>query len=236
LTLAELCEPLFLYVCRLNRLVRKGGAKDQAAVWHESRSLFAELHERAASQGGLATQFERVELPLMIFVDSVVRESRLPWAARWKGLANERGEHAGDERFFDLLDESLEDKTDAASERLGIYYTCVGLGYRGVWEGQPEFLAEKMKEMKLRLRDAAGADAARMTPEAYDHLRPGKETDVVVRDWVVLIVTVLAVLLASLFATNVYFYRQAAGGLGRSVERIGEAHEQVFGAGGGGQR
>ena len=38
MTLAEVCEPLFLYICRLNRLARKGGEQDADQVRTELES------------------------------------------------------------------------------------------------------------------------------------------------------------------------------------------------------
>jgi cytochrome bd-type quinol oxidase subunit 1 len=40
---------------------------------------------------------------------------------------------AGDEKFFDLLEETLNDSSEDASERLAVYYTCLGLGFMGMY-------------------------------------------------------------------------------------------------------
>ena len=59
-------------------------------------------------------------MPLIFFVDSLISESTLPFAAEWnrKRLAYERNELAGDEKFFDFLDETLAEKGPDADERL----------------------------------------------------------------------------------------------------------------------
>ncbi len=92
MTLLELCEPLFQYVCRLNRLARKGGRADPAQVAAEIRALMGDLRARAEKHPQLMPQVERIELPLIFFADFMVRESRLNYGSAWKGLAAERRE------------------------------------------------------------------------------------------------------------------------------------------------
>ena len=50
-------------------------------------------------------------------------------------------------KFFDLLDETLNDPSDEATERLKIFYTCLGLGFSGWYAGQSEYLRGKMLDI-----------------------------------------------------------------------------------------
>ena len=89
MTLLELSEPLFQYICRLNRSARKGGNYELGQVQSEVKALLAEA--KAASVGeNLSDQFEKIELPLMFFCDFMIKESALPWARDWKELAFDR--------------------------------------------------------------------------------------------------------------------------------------------------
>ena len=99
----------------------------------------------------------------------MISEIGLSWAREWKELAFEHQEMAGDEKFFDLLEETLKDKSPAANQRLAVFYTCIGLGFTGWYTGQPEYLRRKMKEIAARLQ-AGGqiADAARICADAYE--------------------------------------------------------------------
>ena len=101
---------------------------------------------RSASDPRLSEPGEEVELPLIFFVDSMISESSLPFAAQWNQnrLAYDRNELAGDEKFFDLLEETLKDQNDEASERLAVFYTCLGLGFTGIYFRQPEYLRKTM--------------------------------------------------------------------------------------------
>ena len=49
MTLLELCEPLFQYVCRLNRSARKGGSYEPTRVRAEIDALFEEAKAKAAA-------------------------------------------------------------------------------------------------------------------------------------------------------------------------------------------
>jgi type IV/VI secretion system ImpK/VasF family protein len=167
-TLVELAEPLFQYICRLNRSARKGGNYELNQVQSEIKGFLAEARGKSIA-ANLSQQWEQAELMLMFFSDFMIKESALPWAREWKELAFERHEMAGDEKFFDLLEETLKDKSPIANDKLAVFYICMGLGFSGWYTGQPEYLRRKMKEIAARLQ-AAGhfAEAQRICPDAYE--------------------------------------------------------------------
>ena len=121
---------------------------------------------------GLSEQYKKVELPLIFFVDSVIAESALPFAAQWnqKRLAYERNELAGDEKFFDIIDENLAQQGADAEERLAVFYTCIGLGFTGWYQLQPEYLRKKMRQIAQRIANYVESDEhSLVTPDAYRH-------------------------------------------------------------------
>jgi len=168
MTLLDLSEPLFQYICRLNRSARKGGNYEMTQVQADIKGMLAEGKSKSVGEN-LSDQWDKIELPLIFFCDFMIKESALPWAREWKELAFEHQEMAGDEKFFDLLEETLKDKSPAANQRLAVFYTCIGLGFTGWYTGQPEYLRRKMKEIAARLQ-AGGqiADAARICADAYE--------------------------------------------------------------------
>jgi type VI protein secretion system component VasF len=173
MTPLELCEPLFLHMCRLNRSARKGGSSEYNQVRSEIRVLLGDIKSKAAKEPNLVRQYEEIEEVLIFFVDSLIADSNLPYANDWhqNRLAYERKDLAGDEKFFDLLEETLKDSSEAATERLAVFYTCMGLGFRGFYSGQPEYLRKKMLECSSRLRNVMDVDEfSRICPRAYDHV------------------------------------------------------------------
>ncbi len=231
MTLLELCDPLFQYICRLNRAGRKGGHVEFTTVRSEVLGLFDELKKRAASDFKLASQFKAVEMPLIFFVDSLISESKLPCARQWnpikERLACKFGELAGDEKFFDLLDATLKDSGDEATERLTIFYTCIGLGFSGFYAGQPEYLRKKMQDIAPRIRGEMESDSqARICPEAYDHtdardLRPPPAG----RVWLMVLIFLICAITA--LGCNMYLFSKAAGSLKDSLRVILDQESKI---------
>lgn len=193
MTLLELTEPVFQYVCRLNRLARKSGAPsagdtsvlakspsgasprvaslDYAVVRSEVKALIEDLIQKSSGEMRLSMQAKKMELPLLFFVDSMIAESSLPFAGQWNQnrLAYERNELAGDEKFFDLLEETMKDSSEDASERLAVFYNCIGLGFSGIYFRQPEYLRKTMLTIAPRIRHLVEADqTAKICPDAYE--------------------------------------------------------------------
>ena len=171
MTLAELCEPFFQYVCRLSRSSRMGCDIEMDVARNDIKRLLEEMKVGASGEAGLAGQYEKVELPLIFFVDFMVKESKLKFAYDWQELGREKGELAGDEKFFDLLDAELAETGEAATERLVIYYTCIGLGFTGIYTGQADNLQRLMSRIGARISRMVDADEkAHICPEAYENV------------------------------------------------------------------
>lgn len=220
MTLLELCEPFFQYVCRLNRSARKGVRFEPAAVRTDLKSLLAEMRHRASGTPGLADQFDRIELVLIYFADFMIKESRLDFARKWEELAHERNELAGDEAFFDVLDETLADNSERATERLAVFYTCLGLGFTGFYTGQPEYLRKKMMEISARIRTLVDKDdGSKICPEAYEHTNTADLIEPPGRSLVGIGIA-LGGLIVVLIALNVFMYQSASKELLDAMGRI----------------
>jgi type VI secretion system protein ImpK len=171
MTLLDVCEPLFKKICLLNRLARSGaGSSDFKKLQLEIRELFQSMAKTVESDPALRTQWPKIEPPLLFFADSMLSENGSPVADIWNKsrLAYERNELAGDEKFFDLLDETLNDPSPEATERLKIFYTCIGLGFTGWYNGQVEYLRGKMLDISHRIGPWMETNrTAKLCPEAY---------------------------------------------------------------------
>ena len=171
MTLAQLCEPFFQYACRLSRSARRGCTLEMDDVRINVKRILEEMKVNASGSSELSIQFEKIELPLIFFLDFLIKESTLNFTDQWYELGRERNELAGDEKFFDLLDETLADASEAATERLVIFYTCIGLGFTGVYTGQPESIQRLMMKIASRISGRMDADKkAFICPEAYQNV------------------------------------------------------------------
>jgi len=145
MTLAEICEPLFQYVCRINRLARKGQRQDFGIIRSEIKAIIAEVRAKAENTPGMAILWDRTELILTYFFDSLLLSSKI--GQGWKPLSHERGKLGFEEEFWELLEDDLKDPSDGATQRLGVFYICIGLGFQGFYVGQPEFIRRKQLEI-----------------------------------------------------------------------------------------
>ena len=229
MTLLELAEPLFQYVCRLNRVARKSGVTptgdtvflskgggvppgtslEYAVVRGDIQNILEEMQQKAGKDFRLASQAKRSELVLLFFVDSLISESSLKFAAQWNQnrLAYERNELAGDEKFFDLLEEDLKDQSDEASERLALFYTCIGLGFTGIYFKQPEYLKSKMFAMAPRIRRWIDVDElAKICPDAYQGVDTRDLTEPPSRKVVAISMVFLALIVAIIISYITLYY------------------------------
>jgi type VI protein secretion system component VasF len=172
MTLVEILEPLFQHLCKLNRLGRAGGGVGPRLVRDELRAALAEARTRADREG-LGGPFDKIEVPVVLFSDHMVRASRLaatwPPPNGWRPLAEEYRHAGGDDRFWEALEEALAEPGESADQRLAVFYTMIGLGFAG-GSTRPDMLRKTMREIAARVRGLVEADlAGRITPDAYEH-------------------------------------------------------------------
>ncbi len=241
MTLLELTEPLFQYACRLNRMARKSGVKptgetvffakatvsrgaslEYTVVRNDINAILEDMQQKAEKDFKLGSQFKQVKLPLLFFLDSMISESKLAFAAQWnqKRLAYELNELAGDEKFFDLLEEELKDSSDEASERLAVYYVCIGLGFTGIYFKQPEFLRKTMLAIAPRVRRWLDADeSARICVDAYEGVDTRDLTERPSHKLLVIGIIFVCFTVAALLS-YIFLYRQSSNALNRSFDVI----------------
>jgi type VI protein secretion system component VasF len=178
------------------------------------------MTSNAAADPKVKPLYQRVELVLMIFVDWTIKTSGLGFAPDWRDFAAAQGEENGDERFFDLLDDTLRDSTPQATELLGIFYTCMGLGFTGWYEGKPDHLRKRQREIAARLRVPAEIDhASRIVPEAYEHVDTSNLIETPGASLLGIGIA-LACLTAVLFGANLFLYRASSRDLNRATGDI----------------
>lgn len=242
-TLLDVAEPFFQYICRLNRVGRHAGGSDSkvpgdtqfvskstksanrtfsmefGAVRMEIKELLDTLQKEAANDYRLGSQAKKIIEPLEFFADSIISESKLPFSSQWdkNRLAYDRNELAGDEKFFDLLEETLKDSGDEASERLTVFYVCLGLGFTGIYFNQPELLRKKMLEIASRIRGYVDADlTTRLCPEAYE----GIDTRNLVQpptSRLAILGIIFACFSIAVIVSYVYMYKDASAGLKKAL-------------------
>ena len=223
MTLLDACEPFFHRICQLNQLARTGKpTPDFTSLRRELTNLFNATRDRIVSDPNLERHWSKLETPLIFFLDSMISESALPAAHEWnqKRIAYENKELAGDQKFFELLDQHLADESPDSTARLGVFYTCVGLGFTGWYAGRPDILRAKMAEMLRRLDPGIRTEShLRICPEAYESV----DTRELIEPLPVT-GTVMALLFGGLFfafmVVNYFLYQQATVQLRDDIRQI----------------
>jgi len=220
--LLQLYEGLFQYVCRLNRAAKTEAQPDYARVRSEVNSLLVDIQRGAATEVRLANQVKQLELPMIFFVDNLICTSPLKFATQWaqNRLANERNELAGDERFFDFLQSDLADPGEEAKERLAVYYTCLCLGFNGMYQAQPDQIRRYVEQIFPRISEWLDRDPrTKISEDAYRYTDTRFLTEPPSNK---IILVVILFLFFSLSVMTVYYglYIKAASDLTKSVEKI----------------
>lgn len=221
--LLELYEDLFQYVCRLNRVGKTQAHPEYARVRVEVKDLLEQAGRAASSDVHLLNQVKRLHLPMVFFMDNLICTSRLKFAAQWaeNRLANELEELAGDERFFvDFLEKDLTDTSEEAAERLAVYYVCLGLGFSGMYQGQPEQIRRYTEHIFPRVRQWMDSDPrTKISEEAYRYTDTRELTEPPSRK-IILVAIVFLFLSLCVLAVYYGFYANASKVLTDAVGEI----------------
>ncbi|MBX3382440.1 MAG: DotU family type IV/VI secretion system protein [Phycisphaeraceae bacterium] len=225
MTLVDICEPVFQYVCRLNRLSRKGGRQDWGLIRGEIVAIVSEVKSKAES-AGYASVWDRADLVLTYFIDSMILSSRIGQQGGWKPLSHERGKLGFEEEFWELLEDALKDPSDQATQLLGVFYVCIGLGFTGYYTGQPDYIKRKQLEVSSRLRGMVDADmAARICPDAYENVDTRNLTQPPNRSLAGLAILAVGLLIVVL-VSYVFFFKHASQELDKSLGGVRQGWEQ----------
>jgi type VI secretion system protein ImpK len=170
----DLYEDFFQYICRLNRAAagRPDHHPNMQVVRLDIKTLLEEVQRKTANDARLRQQARQLELPMIFFADSVISNSKLSFANEWSAarIAFERNEMAGDQDFFiKYLDVDLKTMTEDASERVAVYYTCLGLGFEGMYFGQRAEINKYLSNILPRIGQWMDRDTnGRLCQEAYE--------------------------------------------------------------------
>jgi len=236
MTLIELCEPLFQYICRLNRSARTNGPHGQAEqVRHELRGLFESIRVNSLSTPGLPDQYQKIRLPLVFAVDYFIRTGPLPFAGQWQPLAVEETPpiYTGEQSFFLELEKTMGEpargeQVAAVNERLAVFYTCMGLGFLGQHEDEPKVVHEHKEAIAARIRGMMDPEGVpRICPEAYESLIADNLTEPPLRSLTPIGVALLGLILL-LFIVNAYLYRAMSNSLTDAVEGVSGWSQKII--------
>src|ERR1700722_3123687 len=216
MTLLDLCEPLFLFACKVNRSKRKGGPGfEPPQLRAEVERILREMALAAYVDRDLQSQFTQVKPILIYFVDAIAEQA---FPGRGQKMAKP-DENPGEE-FFVQLDKTLADNSRPALHRLTIFYTCLGLGFVGKYKDDSHGLTDKINQVAGRIQEFMELDEKkRLCSAAYEHTDERNLEPPVGRS-LTGVGIVLAGLIVIVFFANAMLYRQRTLGLRNMVEHF----------------
>ena len=153
--LEQLCRPLVRQLCAYWCYARCGEAPERKQVNEVLREHLIRIREKVEDNGRLKREFQRIEQPLIFFIDYTIKEGNFPFSEVWREIARDYNELSGDEKFFEQLAATLDDPDSA--EQLVMFYLFMGLGFDGCHAGDPEYIQRRMKVCAARF-SAGGAE------------------------------------------------------------------------------
>lgn len=176
MNLEELCQPLIDYISDIYRIAQNGGKLDLFNVRHTIQHFFDRMQEATFENAEMAGELDKIKLPLVFFVDFMIKEGPFPFKNSWEELGREYNELSGDEKFFDILDDNLNDPSSLATQRLRVFYQCMGAGFTGCYSRNPEYVERKMKVCALRIGiESDMTSKERVTEKCYQNILKDKE-------------------------------------------------------------
>jgi type VI protein secretion system component VasF len=140
--LEKICNPLLLALCNYWQLACMDSPVELEPFRGKIISLLEDAKQKAAFDDTLAREFSVIEKPLVFFIDYMVREGRFPFRAEWQILARSYNELSGDEKFFDILEDTLNHPDEKNSTAL--FFLMLGLGFDGVHRRNPAYIQHCM--------------------------------------------------------------------------------------------
>jgi type VI protein secretion system component VasF len=151
--LEKICNPLLLALCHYWQLACMDSQIALEPFRENIISLLEETKRAAALDEALAKEFAVIEKPLIFFIDYLVKEGKFSFRNDWRILARSYNELSGDEKFFDLLEDALNDP--GAKNSAALFFVMLGLGFDGVHRKNQAYIQHCMTACAQR---AAAAD------------------------------------------------------------------------------
>ncbi|MDR2480861.1 MAG: DotU family type IV/VI secretion system protein [Spirochaetaceae bacterium] len=146
--LEKLCNPVFLCICNYWQLASITNEIEKDKFQQDITALLDSAKQKAELDPVLAQEYAWIEKPLVFFIDYMVKEGRFPFREEWRELSRNYQELSGDEKFFNLLTETLEQPDLHNSSAL--FYIMLGLGFDGAYRYDRGYVSQCMLQCRQK--------------------------------------------------------------------------------------
>jgi type IV/VI secretion system ImpK/VasF family protein len=187
LHLTTVCWPVFEFVTNFTRQIKYGTSPPPEQVRYEALSALRDAEDLARNDPSSERLWEDKAKPMMCYlIDYKMINSAWEGPEYWSDNPFEtdhqilnHAQATGGEDFFRDCDE-IQKEHDLAerrerrdrhelSELLGLYFTCLRLGFRGQFHDRPQELADYTRRLFTRLPAYGTTRAKEMFPTTYEH-------------------------------------------------------------------
>lgn len=187
LHLTTACWPVFEFITNFSRQTKYGGSPPPEQVRYEALSALRDAEDLARNDPASERLWEDKVKPMMCyFLDYIMINSAWDGPEYWSNNPFEvdpqilnHAQSTGGEDFFRDCDE-IQREFDMAERRdrrdrhelgelLGLYFTCLRLGFKGQFHDRPQELADYTRRLFTRLPAYASTRAKEMFPDTYEH-------------------------------------------------------------------
>lgn len=135
--LYNLVNPILQKICKCYTFKESGYEISYQTIDNEFRDLIRVARQKSLQDSVLADKFNQIERPLVFFIDYFFIENSFSYSREYKPLAHAYNELSGDEKFFDMLNDSLS-KKEIDTDVIEIFYIMLGLGFDGAFKREPK--------------------------------------------------------------------------------------------------
>ncbi|MBO8416290.1 MAG: DotU family type IV/VI secretion system protein [Proteobacteria bacterium] len=156
-------------ICEYYAFKKAGFEVPYETVMQEINAELNALSLKCSAAPALRERWKKTQMPLIFFIDYTIKEGGFSFSGRYQELARSCNELSGDDKFFDLLHEALEEGNE--TQLLQAFYLFLGLGFDGSYKRERTEVLSLMQEVKGRLN--LQAPSVLTTPLCAD-LAPGQ--------------------------------------------------------------
>lgn len=237
LHLTEACWPVLEFVTNFSRQVKGSAVPAPTQVRYEALSAIRDAEELVRDDPVSERAWhDRIKGVMVYFIDYKMINTE--WEGRLYWLDNsfetdpnvlDHPQALGGEDFFTVCDElqreyelaerrDRRDK-DELAEQLGIYFTCLRLGFKGQYHDRPQELADYTRRLFSRLPAYGTTRAKEMFPEAYRHNQELKVNyDLGMK--LTMVLMVLGLVLATWFGVSRFAWKSFVGDIEHSAQVV----------------
>jgi type VI protein secretion system component VasF len=147
----EACYPVFACFCNNLQLSEAGNPPSMENFREEIETALERAKYRCEADPLLSRDYQRVELPMVFFIDYMVKEGNFPFKNEWRELSRNYNELSGDEKFFNLLADALSNPN--SKNTIPVFFNMVRLGFDGVYENDIKSIEKIMRQCLAKIPD-----------------------------------------------------------------------------------